>query len=383
MEAGERWWAGITSESHRMPLGRSSPPFQIDLDGNTAGNQVQPLLVSSTGRYIWSEEPFQLDVRDGAIHVVSATSDIQTGRPGPSLRDAASYASRALFPPSGKMPDPLLFTRPQFNTWIELTYNQNQHDVMAYARAIVANGFEPGVLMIDEGWFKAYGVWDFDRSRFPQPKQMLDELHALGFKVMLWVCPYIRPDGQAFAAMCHDRSRVVWLRSAKDQSLPAIMQWWNGFSAVVDLTSDEGRDWLTAQLRRLVTRLRRGRVQARWRRRRAVRAGGDADGRRGAHALDRAERPDRGVRADRPRVPAERVPRDVEDGRPAARRAPARQGAHLGRPPEARARHPEPGPDGLPVRVSRHDRRRRIPVVREPGRGGPGAGRALRRRSTR
>jgi alpha-glucosidase (family GH31 glycosyl hydrolase) len=253
MEPGERWWVGITSESHRMPLGRSSPPFQIDLDGNTAGNQVQPLLVSSTGRYIWSAEPFRLDVRDGAIHIVSTRVAIQTGRPGPSLRDAASYASRVLFPPSGKMPDPLLFTRPQFNTWIELTYNQNQHDVMAYARAIVANGFEPGVLMIDEGWFKAYGDWDFDRSRFPQPKQMLDELHALGFKVMLWVCPYIRPDGQAFAALFHDRSRIVWLRSAKDQSLPAIMQWWNGFSAVVDLTSDEGRDWLTAQLHRLVT----------------------------------------------------------------------------------------------------------------------------------
>jgi hypothetical protein len=36
---------GVISESHRMPSDRSSGPFEIDLLGNTAGNQVQPLLV--------------------------------------------------------------------------------------------------------------------------------------------------------------------------------------------------------------------------------------------------------------------------------------------------------------------------------------------------
>src|SRR4029078_12364773 len=31
MEPGERWWAGITSESHRMPLGRVITPLEIEL----------------------------------------------------------------------------------------------------------------------------------------------------------------------------------------------------------------------------------------------------------------------------------------------------------------------------------------------------------------
>ena len=74
----------------------------------------------------------------------------------------------------------------------------------------------------------------------------------MGFKVMLWVCPYIQPDGQRFTELFQDRSKVVWLRSAKDPGLPAIMHWWDGFSAVTDFTSPQGREWFTGQLRRLV-----------------------------------------------------------------------------------------------------------------------------------
>jgi len=252
VEPDETWWAGVVSEAHRMPLGRASAPFEIDLHGNTAGNQVQPLLVSSKGRWIWSEEPFRLAFRDGTIRLASDRGALQSGRQGTSLREAALHAAGRFFPPSGKTPDPLLFTQPQFNTWIELTYDQNQKDVLAYARAIVANGFPPAVLMIDEGWFEAYGVWDFHRGRFPDPKAMIDELHTMGFRLMLWVCPYIRPDGKEFTELLHDRSRVVWLRSAKNPNDPAIMRWWDGYSAVADLTSPQGREWFEGQLRRLV-----------------------------------------------------------------------------------------------------------------------------------
>jgi alpha-glucosidase len=252
VEGDERWWVGVVSESHRMPLDRGSRPFEIDLLGNTAGNQVQPLLLSTKGRYVWSEEPFRLAVRDGTLHLTSDLGPLQPGRHGTTLREAALQAGASFFPPSGRTPDPLLFTHPQFNTWIELTYDQNQRDVLAYAHAVVANGFPPGVLMIDEGWAEGYGVWDFHRGRFPDPKAMMDELHGMGFEVMLWVCPYIQADGKHFTELLHDESRVVWLRSAKQPREPAILRWWDGFSAVADLTSPHGREWLQAQLRRLV-----------------------------------------------------------------------------------------------------------------------------------
>ena len=252
VDGDEAWWVGVVSESHRMPIGRSSAAFEIDLLGNTAGNQVQPLLLSTSGRYVWSEEPFRLSFRDGQIRLASDGGPLRSGRQGTTLREAAMHAAASFFPPSGEIPDPILFARPQFNTWIELTYDQNQRDVLAYAHAIVANDFPPAVLMIDEGWAEGYGVWEFHRGRFPDPKAMMDELHGLGFKVMLWVCPYIQLDGERFTELFQDPSRVVWLRSAKDARQPAILHWWDGYSAVTDLTSPAGQAWFTGQLRRLV-----------------------------------------------------------------------------------------------------------------------------------
>ena len=59
------------------------------------------------------------------------------------------HVSQTYFPSDGRIPDELLFTHPQYNTWIELMYDQNEADILAYAEAIIANGYPPGVLMID------------------------------------------------------------------------------------------------------------------------------------------------------------------------------------------------------------------------------------------
>ena len=69
IDPDERWWAGVISHSHLMPL--YDKPYSFDSYGDTAGNQVQPLLISNQGRYIWSEDPFRFEFRDGAIHLSS------------------------------------------------------------------------------------------------------------------------------------------------------------------------------------------------------------------------------------------------------------------------------------------------------------------------
>ncbi len=70
-----------------------------------------------------------------------------------------------------------------------LGYNQNEEDILDYAQSIIDNGFTPGIYMIDEGWSEDYGVYDFYPGRFTDPKGMIEKLHQMGFKVMLWVTP--------------------------------------------------------------------------------------------------------------------------------------------------------------------------------------------------
>ena len=73
-------------------------------------------------------------------------------------------------------------------------------------------GYKPGNLIIDEGWQQDYGMWSFDTGKFPNAKAMVDELHNMGFKVMLWVVPYISPDCNAYRELIADKAAKHCMR---------------------------------------------------------------------------------------------------------------------------------------------------------------------------
>lgn len=239
---GEKWWGGASNLGTEMPF---KPGALHDLRGDNLGNQAAPLLLSSAGRYVWSAEPFRFRIGGDALRIEGAGPFVVEAVGG-GLRDAYRDASRRFFPPQGRAPHPLLFKAPQYNTWIELMYDQAQEPILRYARNLLRQGYPPGVLMIDEGWANYYGDWDFNATRFPRPRQLIDELHRLGFKVMLWIVPFVVPDSRVFRELRAGRVLV------KDKAgKPVVREWWNGYSALVDVTGGDGRRWFLAQLKRL------------------------------------------------------------------------------------------------------------------------------------
>jgi alpha-glucosidase len=76
---------------------------------------------------------------------------------------------------------------------------------------------------------------------------MMDSLHAMGFKVMLWVCPFVSPDADVYREL--KRKRFL-LRDSTGE--PAIVRWWNGASALLDLSDDGASAWFRGQLDSLV-----------------------------------------------------------------------------------------------------------------------------------
>lgn len=240
----EVWWGGAVALGSQMPFG--SEPVAVDLNGNNFGNQAAPLLVSSQGRYIWCDAAFSFTLEGEVLKVESAGNTIRYGKAGPHLRDAYIFASTHFFPTDGKYPDLTLVSAPQYNTWIELMYDQNQRDILAYARAIVENGLPPGVLMIDDNWQEDYGKWTFHPGRFPDPQAMMNELHAMGFKVMVWVCPFVSADSEVYRALA--KKNAFLMEKPED---PAMISWWNGKSAVLDLSNPAARTWFTEELSRL------------------------------------------------------------------------------------------------------------------------------------
>ena len=249
IEPGEFWWGGLSTDASSMPF-RDKTLFR-ELEGERSGNQAQPLLLSSHGRYVWSEKPFSYRFEGGTLTIVSKHGPVESGKHGTTLKDAFAFASKKFFPANGKMPETLMFSRPQYNTWIELMYNQNEADILKYAQSIVDRGYPPGVLMIDDNWQEDYGTWEFSARRFQNPKAMMERLHRLGFKVMLWVVPFVSPDSAVYRDVSRKGLLLKERPAGQTSDRDVIIRWWNGASAVLDLTNPKSREWFDAQLRRL------------------------------------------------------------------------------------------------------------------------------------
>lgn len=230
-EDGEYWWGGVVALGSQMPY--LKPIAEFDLSLQNGNNQVVPLFLSNKGHYIWSDQAFRFEVKANALLLQSEYEELTVQQGGQTLRDAYMTACREHFPPTGLLPAELFFTMPQYNTWIELMYHQNEKDILAYAQAIKDNGFPEGVLMIDDNWQKYYGNFEFRPEKFGDPKGMVDKLHQMGFKVMLWICPFVSADSQEYREL----AAKGYLIKQKGSESPAIIHWWNGQSACYDLTN--------------------------------------------------------------------------------------------------------------------------------------------------
>ena len=242
IQSGECWYGIATGLGPQLPLQGNTRVFNLQTNGYSC--QGGQFLVSSQGRYLWCDKAYTVQRKDDVLFLSSPRADIELGEGGTTLRDAYMAVSKH-FPPSGKTPPEEFFLYPTYNTWIELGYQQNQKGVMEYAHNIVKNGMHPGVLMIDGTWQFDHGEWAFRADRFPNPKEMVDSLHAMGFKVMLWVSPFISPD-----CMMYRTHKGLYYR-AKGKKEDAILKWWVGFSAGYDLSNPEAFTFLTNQFREL------------------------------------------------------------------------------------------------------------------------------------
>jgi alpha-glucosidase (family GH31 glycosyl hydrolase) len=240
----EWWWGGAVADGQSMPFGRARHYRNLATsagfvhDDTRGANQSAPLLVSSAGRYVWSEQPFTFAFDgDGGLELDG--QDVVVGQEGSTLASAFRAAASEHFPASGRTPAEQMFIAPQYNTWIEMPYSPSQQAVLDYARGVTDAGFPPGVIMIDDRWSVDYGSWIFDRTRFPRPVEMTRQLHEMGFMIMLWLVPFLSPDTE--------NSRMAaangWLITGPDGQ-PVVREWWNGHSTILDLTHPDAVVWL-------------------------------------------------------------------------------------------------------------------------------------------
>lgn len=242
MLQGECWYGGYVHYGEKQPINEDDI-IEMDLRSNVTPNQGVPFFISNQGRYLWSEEGFYIKFYKGEITVIGDAilkEGLQT------LKNAYLDAKDNYFPFTNIGIDNALFTKPIYNSWIELTFNQNEADILKYAQDIIEHELLPGVLMIDDGWSDYYGRWSFNLEKFPRPEKMIKQLKRMGFKIMLWICPFITPD-----TLEYRQARDLNLLVKTPQGKPFICEWWNGYSAVLDMSNPEACEWLDKQLKQL------------------------------------------------------------------------------------------------------------------------------------
>ena len=164
-----------------------------------------------------------------------------------------------------------VFKAPIWTMGSQYSTDFNQEKILNYAREIVKNGLPRSIITIDVGWQKEHGDTEFDKTRFPDPKKMVDELHSMGFKVILWMVPYISSTSSNYG----EARRNGYLIKDEWSDLPIFVPWsfvtqiafditqFNLYSAargitkplcsaVIDLSNPEAFNWYRNKLNRLV-----------------------------------------------------------------------------------------------------------------------------------
>lgn len=196
LQKGEKWWGLSYDGSVEQPMVK---PFEETVVVDPAGFKMPiGVMISSTGRYIYSSVPMKVDFDGDKFIITSAVEKVEVQKGGKSLREAYVVCALKNFTP-GEAPDAEMFALPVYETAYEFGYAQGESEIIGYAEKLLAEGFPSGIIVIADGWQKVNGPYEFDTDLYPDPKGMVDKLHGLGFKVMLTVTPFVPKWGRTFA----------------------------------------------------------------------------------------------------------------------------------------------------------------------------------------
>ena len=210
-----------------------------------------PLLVSSEGygAFFDMTAPLYYDLGQASVAAWQATARADHLRAYLIVGDGIAPILRAYHRLTGAPAVPPDWS---FGFWISRWGYRNRDEVMTVARRMREEKVPCDVIHVDPYWMRYHeghhGDLEWDESAFPDPKGMIAELKALGFKLSLWESPYVPLDSDMRA----EGERKGFLLMAKDGSGPALVHGFAKPSAAVDFTNPDAVEWFKAKNRRLL-----------------------------------------------------------------------------------------------------------------------------------
>lgn len=95
--------------------------------------------------------------------------------------------------PSG-VPDYRMVQHPIWSTWAQYSRDIDEAKLLDFAQDIRDNGFNNSQFEIDDLWEVCYGSLTVDERKFPNFTRTVQDIKALGYRVTIWVHPFINRD---------------------------------------------------------------------------------------------------------------------------------------------------------------------------------------------
>ena len=226
-------------------------------------------LSRGVGVFLNTTEPVEYSMVDGVLDLGVRGHSVRIMLGEDPLEVFDDYVGMVGKP--SKVIPPDVVKAPIWTIGSQYSTDFDQEMVLDYARRIRDSGMEHSLMTIDVGWQKEHGDTDFDLSRFPDPGKMIEELHAMGFKVILWTVPYVSSTSSNY----REGFEKGYFIKDPVTSLPLLIPWSyvsqialdamnlklytasRGLtrplcSAIIDLSNPEAFDWYVGNLEHLV-----------------------------------------------------------------------------------------------------------------------------------
>ncbi|KAL8591447.1 hypothetical protein ACOMHN_026637 [Nucella lapillus] len=213
------WYGGIEDYNQFWPLISIHQNMASYVTGDAwnkqYGDVLESLFVSSNGFgiYIYPEVPLHLSFNQSGNGLLCLAAkynrypyfNYDISSPvlryqvcqGSDVRDLHSHMTSLHVPKPRDIPAEYLFRGAIWSTWAMYKGPVNQSLVLEFARKIVSSGLPYSQLEIDDDWTPKYGDLDFNRDKFPDAKGMITQLSDMGFRVLVWIHPFMNLDSDA------------------------------------------------------------------------------------------------------------------------------------------------------------------------------------------
>jgi alpha-glucosidase (family GH31 glycosyl hydrolase) len=115
-----------------------------------------------------------------------------------------------------------------------------QESAIALVEGYIERDIPVGAIIIDSPWATGYSTFEWDLERFPDPQGMVDHLHSLDVKIMVWTVPGINTDVPELYEHAADKG---WLMGASADRPNHVVSWWKGEGSLIDYFNPDAVEW--------------------------------------------------------------------------------------------------------------------------------------------